>query len=107
MPETTSTMITGRVQKPMALCQLKSRALPLSPPRNHAVDLRMGLVQRRGHQRTRPVSARTRKATLQAPVMALPTARPSPSSASQRWRPVNVPKMPTQAEVPASQLSPV
>ena len=33
MPVAVSTMSTGAHQNPMTLCQLKSRALPLSPRR--------------------------------------------------------------------------
>ena len=51
MPVAVSTMITGAHQKPIALCQLKSRALPRSPDRNTVTAETCFTVHWRGHQR--------------------------------------------------------
>jgi hypothetical protein len=107
MPVVVRTMSTGRHQKPITLCQLKSRALPCNPRLNQRVGRIERSVHLRGHHRYRPEMARNRKAVLQTPVMALPTARLSPCAPSHRCHSSRVWKKPRRPRAPWSRTSPV
>src|SRR5688572_21519546 len=80
-PLAVRTMSTADDQKPMTLCQLKSRALPRACQSNTATVRSRVPVHVRGHQRKTPLMASPRNARLLAPVMARPRARPSPEIA--------------------------
>ena len=70
-------------QMPMTLCQLKSRALLRSPFLNSATA-RTPRQPVRGIQRYMPDSTMNRKIRFDQPLIALPIARPSPSSDNHR-----------------------
>ncbi len=50
-PETTMSKSGASDQRPMTWCQLKSRALPGRPRRNHTTPRSYGHFHRRGHHR--------------------------------------------------------
>ena len=74
------TMMNGAHQKPMLLCQLKSRALPRSRRSGTVTARTARRLHARGHQRNSPLIPSPRNARLQTPV----TGRPRSREPSQR-----------------------
>ncbi len=90
-PVTTISRSGKAHQNPRTLCQFQSRARPHAPPRNSVIFLRLFQVHSFGHHKNGPVTTRTRKLRLQAPVIARPQGRlrlPSPATdaSPRRWR---------------------
>src|SRR4051812_39478086 len=79
-----STMSTGALHRPTALCQFQSRARPASLKLIKAMARRPRRLHVRGHQRYSPEIARTKKIVLAAPVTVLARGRLSPEAPSQR-----------------------
>jgi hypothetical protein len=79
-------------QKPMVLCQLKSRARPCWPLVNQVTARREARDHARGHQSTTPETTMNRNARLAAPVTAFPVSRRGPLAASQRCQSVTARK---------------
>src|SRR5262245_14456343 len=79
-------------QKPIVLCQLKSRALPRTLPRNHVTFRMCDHLSDFGHQRYMPLSTTKRNIRFAAPVMALPVGLESPAIATYRCQFVIVAK---------------
>src|SRR5215207_7179305 len=77
-PLTVMITIGIRLQNPMVLCQLKSRARAVVVRRNHRIGFKRWRVNCFGHQIYSPVTARTRNARLLIPVTDRPVARYSP-----------------------------
>ena len=77
MALTTIAASGSALQKPITLCQLKSRAFDEVVRRNQSTLRTAAQVRLRGHQSTMPVSTSTRKAMFDQPVIALPVLRES------------------------------
>src|SRR5688572_16661124 len=82
----------GAHQKPIVLCQLKSRARAGSLRRNQVTFLTAFKFQFLGHHKSKPLITRNRKPRLDAPVIARATLRLSPFAPSQRCQSVTVRK---------------
>ena len=92
---------------PSTLCQLKSRALPESPPRNQSTARTLIQLRLRGSQSTMPVSTRTRNSRFAAPVTDFRRARFSPVPAIQRCQSSTSRKNVCAAKLPAPSTAPV
>ena len=83
-PVAVSTMRIGAHQKPMTLCQLKSRARPVLVRLKNRIAVTCCGSHLCGHHRNSPVTARPRNARLETPVSDRPVSRVSPLKLSQR-----------------------
>src|ERR1044072_4446268 len=79
-------------QKPIVLCQLKSRAFDGSQRRNHVTLRTASQLQVRGPHKENPLATRNRNPRLHAPVIARATLRLSPFAPSQRCQSVTARK---------------